>query len=129
MIDATIIFAGSFGIIVLLILLVIIIFNNKKLKLAKAELENFNQLRQAFIDADEDIVYLKDENLNYMFVNKAFEAFYKKKATEVIGFDDYNLTNDDFSRKRRETDLAVLEKGDLVIGKRKKGHTYCNCVG
>lgn len=74
-----------------------------------------NELKQTFIDANKDLMYLKDENLKYVFINKAVEAFYNKKSEEIIGQDDFSLTEEEFALKRRKTDMAVLEKNALII--------------
>lgn len=106
---------ASGGIIVLLLLFLILMEKSqKRLISSNQQIENFNELRQTFIDTDESIVYLKDENLKYLFVNRAFELFYNKKSEEIIGYDDFALGNDEFAQKRRETDLAVFEKETLV---------------
>lgn len=89
--------------------------SNKKVKSALEKIENNNLLHKTFIDADERLIYLKDENLRYVFVNKAFEAFYKKTEDEVKGLDDYSLSEDEFADKRRKTDLEALNKQSRVI--------------
>lgn len=124
LIDYAITIAGGLGILISLLLFALLIMIRKRLKLAKAELDNFNQLRQAFIDADETLTYLKDENLKYVFVNKAFEDFFQIRAEDVIGLDDYALKNDGFSKKRRETDLAVLKQKSSLSAKR-NGKAEC----
>ena len=120
-----IIIAGSIVIAVLLLLLSLLVKNQGKLKNAKNEFENFYALTKTFIDADSSLIYLKDENLKYVFVNKAFEAFYQKKAEQIIGSDDLALTADAFARKRRQTDLAVLKREALVVDEEEwDGHIY-----
>lgn len=124
-IDSAYFFTGSIGVVILILLLILLVISHKKLRLTKAELKNFNQLRQAFIDADESLTYLKDENLKYVFVNKALENYYQMRAQDIIGLDDYALKNDDLSNKHRETDLAVLEKEKLIVGEEEwQGRLY-----
>jgi diguanylate cyclase (GGDEF)-like protein/PAS domain S-box-containing protein len=110
-----IIVTGSIVIAILTLLLILIVRNHRKLKISKKKIDSFNELSQTFIDANKDLMYLKDENLKYIFINKAVEAFYKKKAQDIIGHGDYDLTEEEFARKREKTDLAVLEKESLVI--------------
>lgn len=74
-------------------------------------LENFNQLRKDFINADHRLIYLKDEHLNYLFVNKAMESFYHLSEEEFIGKDDFALTGKEFAQLRKTTDDIVLEHG------------------
>jgi diguanylate cyclase (GGDEF)-like protein/PAS domain S-box-containing protein/putative nucleotidyltransferase with HDIG domain len=107
--------AGSAAIGILLLLLWMVARSNQKLLVSKKEIENYNKLRQAFIDADDALIYLKDQDLKYVFVNRAFEEFHKMKAEEIIGRDDFDLVDNDFALKRRKTDLAVLDKQVMQI--------------
>lgn len=100
---------------ILLFLIGMLALSYHKLKTANRDLDNFNTLRKTFIDADNSLVYLKDENLRYVFVNRAVEGFYQKKAEEIIGCDDYALSEDEFADRRRKTDLDVLKKEVLVV--------------
>ncbi len=106
---------GGLGILGLFTLTIITSQNVKKLRKAKDEIENLSALRKTFIDADESIVYLKDENLKYVFVNKALERFYNKKSSEIIGIDDFELTDVTFAELRRKTDEVVLKKQTHII--------------
>lgn len=74
-------------------------------------LENFNQLRKDFINADHRLIYLKDEHLNYLFVNKAMESFYHLPEEAFVGKDDFALTGKEFAQLRKTTDDIVLEHG------------------
>ncbi|NCU32751.1 MAG: hypothetical protein EOM23_07460, partial [Candidatus Moranbacteria bacterium] len=73
-------------------------------------------LRKTFIDVIDALIYLKDEKLNYIFVNRATERFYDKTADEMIGKDDYMLSEAEFAQTRRQSDIAVLKKMSLVTG-------------
>ncbi len=116
---------GGLTIIVLFVLITIISLNTKKLKTSKKEIENFNELISTFIDADESLVYLKDENLKYVFVNKALEEFYQRKSSDIIGADDFELTDVAFAELRRKTDEAVLEKQTRIVDEVVwNGHIY-----
>jgi PAS domain-containing protein len=74
-----------------------------------------SELQRAFIDADNSLIYLKDENLKYVFVNKAVENFYNKEVSEIVGHDDFKLTDEEFANIRRKTDLDVMEKMTVVV--------------
>ncbi len=107
--------AGSGVIISLLLMVFLLIRSAKKIKESQKEVENFNELRQTFIDADKNLVYLKDENLKYVFVNRAVEAFYNRSAEEILGLNDFDLSETAFAQKRRKTDMDVLKKMTLVV--------------
>lgn len=106
---------GGTAIIGLFILLIITSLYAKRLKKSKQQIENFDELRKTFIDAEEDLIYLKDENLKYVFVNKALERFYHKENSEIIGVDDFQLTNVAFAELRRKTDQDVLDKQSRIV--------------
>ncbi len=116
---------GSSVIIVLIVLLIVISANHRKLKKTKNEIESINELRRTFYDADESLVYLKDENLNYVFVNKALEEFYRKTSDEIIGISDFELSDVAFAALRRKTDEAVLEQKTRIVDETSwDGHIY-----
>ncbi|MDD3172532.1 MAG: diguanylate cyclase [Herbinix sp.] len=114
-IDTGIIFFAGVVIIILLILLSMLVSNRKKLKISKDEIDNANILMKTFFDADSNMVYMKDENLKYVLVNHALEEAYHKKAEEFIGYDDFQLTNEEFAKLRRRSDQEVLKKDTLIV--------------
>ncbi len=116
---------GVFVIIVLVVLLALITVNHAKLRKTKEEFENINELRRTFFDADDSLVYLKDENLHYVLVNKALEEFYQKASEDIIGINDYELTENEFAGLRRKTDEAVIEKKTKIVDEVTwDGHIY-----
>jgi PAS domain-containing protein len=107
----------TFGIAVIcsLILLLIILLNNcKKINAAKQETENKNKLIDTFINASTNMVYLKDENFKYVFANKNVQEFYNKTAEEIIGKDDFSISDNDFAKARRESDKLVIKNKALI---------------
>ena len=110
-----ILIVGAMTIISLTVLIYLLARNARKLNTLNKSYENKNQLNKTFIDADNRLIYLKDENLKYVFVNNAFEKFYSVESKDVIGTDDFALTCDEFADKRRKTDLAVLEQRTRIV--------------
>ena len=110
----------SFGLIILILLVFSILFyrKNRKLKSTKNELENFNKLYQTFIDANDNLIYLKDNKMNYLFVNEAAAEFYNKSKKEIIGKNDYQISNREFANLRRLTDDKVYHQ--LMVSSEKK---------
>lgn len=108
--QAGIVIGGVIALAILLLISYRLFQRNQQLEAKTDELAVFNQLRKSFIDADNRLVYLKDANLKYVFVNKALEKFYQKTANEIIGQDDYDLSQKAFADLRRETDLDALNK-------------------
>lgn len=111
---ALIIIAAA-SIAALVVLLAALARRNLGIKKAKKEIEAINELRKTFFDADDDVVYMKDSALRYVFVNKAFERLYGKKSSDVIGITDYELTSDESARLRRDTDNRVVEKQERLV--------------
>lgn len=99
------------GVIMILVIFSIILFKQfKKLKEKNHEMNNFNELRKSFINSYNNLIYLKDENLKYIFVNKAMERFYNKEEAQIIGCSNFDLADKEFAEKQRKTDLDVLKK-------------------
>jgi PAS domain S-box-containing protein len=78
-------------------------------------LDYFNDLWRTFIDADSSLIYLKDENFKYVFVNKAFETLYGMKESDIVGHDDFELIDSELAAEHRKTDYDALEKKTIVI--------------
>ena len=103
------------------IILILLIFsgllyrNYKKLNAKKNEIHNFNKLRQTFIDADDSLIYLKDNNLKYIFVNQKTAEFYDLKKEEMIGKDDYQISNEEFASLKESTDRTALDRMERVV--------------
>lgn len=100
----------NFLTIVLLIYGIVILIIYMVLKKKTKEIKGFNELINVFIDATDELIYLKDENLKYIIVNEALEDFFNKKSTEIIGKDDFELVDKEFSEIQKNTDNLVLEK-------------------
>ncbi|KUO76538.1 MAG: hypothetical protein APF77_05255 [Clostridia bacterium BRH_c25] len=115
-------FALSGAVIIIGLFSFLLYKSNRKLKIKNHEINNFSELQRAFIDADNCLIYLKDESLKYVFINKAVENFYKKESSEIIGYDDFAITDEQFANIRRKTDLDVMEKMTVVVDEVKWQH-------
>ncbi len=117
--------AAIFVILILLALVFHLIQKSKKLQKRPGEFDNLQVLSKTFIDAYDNLIYLKDENLNYQLVNVAFQKFFGKTAAEIIGRDDFSLFNETFAQQNRITDHIVLEKKISVTDEvKRKDRTY-----
>ncbi|NLF26556.1 MAG: diguanylate cyclase [Clostridiales bacterium] len=106
--------AGGLTVAALALLLGFCMKSRAKLKVVRAKFETFSALQDAFLDASEHMVYLKDENLNYAFVNRAVERFYNRSASDILGRGDFELSTEEFAVMRRKTDLAAKQSGASV---------------
>lgn len=58
---------------------------------AQKDLEESEERYRTFIESTTDMVYLKDENLKYLVVNKSLANFFKCPVEDVVGKDDFAL--------------------------------------
>lgn len=106
--------AGAGVLAFLLFLLAALNRKTKSLAKANSELKNFNELRKTFIDADGSIVFLKDENLKYVFVNQALQEFLQRPSDEIIGKDDFALLDPAYAQIFTDSDLNALAENKVV---------------
>ncbi|MPM09549.1 hypothetical protein SDC9_55870 [bioreactor metagenome] len=122
---AGVILSGIAVIVILLILLLLLQQNRKKIGKAKQRIENYSKLIDTFINAYDSMIYLKDENLNYVFANESLKKFFKKSSDEIVGKDDYALSDTAFAEIRRQADQAVLSKKRILSDEVEwNGHVY-----
>lgn len=65
------------------------------------------------------LVYLKDENLKYIYVNKALEEFYDRKSSEIIGRDAFDFVDQELASISKKIDLEALEKMSVIVHEEK----------
>ena len=104
--------AISIAVIVILLflgsLMLYFILKKGRKRKKQREIRRFNELVQTFIESEEIPVCLKDEDLNYIFVNSAMEEFYGIGSDEIIGKDDFQILEEKLAVKERQTDKRVL---------------------
>ncbi|WP_373482317.1 HD domain-containing phosphohydrolase [Acetobacterium sp.] len=93
------------------ILLILLVQSNKKLQNNNEETKSIKDICDTFIDGYETVIYLKDEQLNYRFINKAAEPHYHKSVAEIIAQGDQRLDTEAFGPSIIETDQQVIETG------------------
>ncbi len=106
---------GSLIALLLLTLLLGIGYNRGQLKKLAASLEKSNALMRSFYDADESGLYLKDENLCYVSVNKAGEMMHGVLEKDTVGKDDYAIFAPEFAEELRKADRYVLENNTSTL--------------
>lgn len=106
------------GIVFVVGLFIYVLYKDmKKLKVQSQEISNLNELRSTYIDADKNLVYLKDENFKYVFVNKALLNFFSKTAEEVIGYDVFHIAEVGYANKSMKMCTKVLDYKDVIEDK------------
>ncbi|NCB51690.1 MAG: diguanylate cyclase [Clostridia bacterium] len=107
-------YTGAMTIVVLLGVVALLLIGQNKEKKASRQINSLNLLRQTFIDADKNLVFLKDENFKYIFVNKALADFLERTAEEIIGKDDFELLDMELAQKLRDAEKSVLDRMESI---------------
>jgi len=90
-------------------LLILLVQSNKNLQKNNEEIKSIKDICDTFIDGHETVIYLKDEQLNYLFINKAAEPHYQKSVAEIVAQDDPRFDTETFGPSIIETDQQVIE--------------------
>lgn len=90
-------------------------------KQAEQALRESEERQRIFINATQDLIFLKDDQLRYLIVNEANARYIGKPMEEIIGYDDFELMDAQNARSCRQTDLQALEQNKLVISIEKAG--------
>jgi PAS domain S-box-containing protein len=73
------------------------------------------QQYETFINATDDIAFLKDDQLRYVIVNTANAKYFGLGVEEVVGRADAELMSADAAESCRASDLLALEHAGLVV--------------
>ena len=87
----------------------------KRIKTYANDTNNLNALYKTFLDAENNLIYLKDQNLKYVFVNKAFEYFFEIESRDIAGRDDSALQKKEFADRVMKDDREVLSSSTTVV--------------
>ncbi|HPO52027.1 MAG TPA: PAS domain S-box protein, partial [bacterium] len=71
--------------------------------------------QEAFLNATDDMTFVKDVNFRYINLNKAYARFFKKPVEEILGKTDFELMEYSAAKRCLETDHQALKEGKLVI--------------
>lgn len=110
--------------IALALLLISLDREAKSLAGANKELENSRELIRTFIDSDTSFVFLKDEHLNYVFVNKALKELFQFPYDKIVGYDDFALRDTEFAQMCTKSDLDALEQNRLIVSTTSWGNKF-----
>ncbi|HDP94149.1 MAG TPA: PAS domain-containing sensor histidine kinase [Candidatus Aminicenantes bacterium] len=93
-----------------------------EIRRAEDELKESRQLYQAFINANRDMIFVKDEQFRYVVVNDAMVAFFKRSREDVLTRTDFELMEVSAAEKRRESDLRTLNTHSVGVTEENIGH-------
>lgn len=87
-----------------------------ELKEAQEKIDANRQLLQAIIDQSKSLIFIKDEEGRFRFVNKEFLSFFDLSADDVIGQRDLDIMYEEDARPMQQSDKKVREeKGPLEL--------------
>ena len=72
------------------------------------DLVTSEMLYRTYINASNDMIYLKDDNLRYIIVNNALLDRFDSADTEIIGRTDEEALPEDFSRQTNPSDIKSI---------------------
>jgi PAS domain S-box-containing protein len=68
-----------------------------------------------FINGTDDMVFLKDEQRRYVFINRATTDFFEKDQCDVVGKTDFQLMSEDQARMCQDSDEKALAADGVVV--------------
>ena len=80
---------------------------------------------RTFIDATNDLVFLKDESFKYLISNPSNSTFLGRPVEDVVGASDFDLVPAEMAEQWRASDREALARGEVVVGEEIVGpNTY-----
>ena len=89
--------------------------------IAEKRLAKIEERYKRFIEASTDIIFLKDEDLRYILVNKAYLDFAGKDEKDIIGKTAFEFMPEELAEKFSASDKLALEKDSLVLTEETSG--------
>ena len=88
-------------------------------KNSEQNLKASEELFRTFMNTTEDIIFIKDAKLNYIFSNTANSALLGKNNKDIIGENNFKLMPKKMAKACNITDLACLKDNTLIINEEK----------
>ncbi|MDP3312431.1 PAS domain S-box protein [Lutibacter sp.] len=83
-------------------------------KKAEQLLQESEQRFVTFMNNTSALAWIKDENLNYVFLNKAYENMQNIKLENIKGKDDFIIFGQEIAERLQQNDRFVLETNQLL---------------
>jgi len=77
---------------------------------------------RTFIDSTTDGVFLKDQQLRYVIVNKMIRRFFNKNENEIVGKTDLEFRPGKDAEQSRQADVKSLKSSSIVISEEEIGN-------
>jgi len=97
------------------ILGMVLVFNDvtEQYQLREASVRSQKNL-QAIMDNSPAVIYAKDTQGRYIFVNQKFEQFFQQRSEDVIGKTNVDIFPADFAEKNDDIDSQILASGKTL---------------
>jgi PAS domain-containing protein len=69
----------------------------------------------AFFDAIDEMVFIKDSSLRYLYVNEKLMHFFGKPLEHIVGKTDMELMDKVFAQKCMRSDMLALSEQSVVV--------------
>lgn len=73
-----------------------------------------NELKNAVLNNTSAVIYVKDLNGKFLFVNKQFETSFSISSKEILGKTDFELMPEELAEKYRKNDLDIINKQKAI---------------
>ncbi|MFA6224161.1 MAG: PAS domain S-box protein [Desulfomonilaceae bacterium] len=81
---------------------------------AEKELRESEERFRNFLNATDDLAFLKDQHYRYVFVNKANQDFFGLSEQEIIGKTDFELMPEELAEECLKSDRRAIAENDIV---------------
>ncbi len=88
-------------------------------------LKNSEERYNAFVDANEDMIFLKDDQFRYLVVNDAMAVFFGKTKDEMLNKTDSELADEKIIFPCGSSDQRLLESDSAFIIEEQLGEHFC----
>jgi PAS domain S-box-containing protein len=75
----------------------------------KKQVQYSDEIQDAVWNVTNDILFVKDKNLRYIVVNKAFEEFYNIDKEEILGKSDFEIYPPEEATLYNQADLKIIQ--------------------
>ena len=90
------------------ILLTLLVLTNKKMLNNNAEIKSIKNICDTFMNGRETVIYLKDEQLNTIFINNSAEPHFHEMVPQIMGRIDADLAIETLGSSIFATDRQVI---------------------
>ncbi|MCJ8342452.1 MAG: PAS domain-containing protein, partial [Cetobacterium sp.] len=81
---------------------------------------------KTILDSSEDVIFIKDNNFKYTFVNKSFTKLANKEKKEILGKNSVEIFGKKLGKIFEEQSQKVIFSGEKSIELHKNGKYYKN---